>query len=102
MSHRSEQVASELHKALSRVINEDQQYEKYGLITITDVIVKGKLDHAIISISSLQDCHKLVKKLQQRANQLKHEIKHLVQLRKIPQLSFSVDETSTLMRKLDG
>ena len=101
MSHRSEQVASELYKALSRVLNEHQEYEKFGLITVTDVIVKGKLDHAIISISSLEYPHDLCEKLQQKSQQLRHQIKGLVQLRKIPQLSFAVDETYQILDKID-
>jgi len=91
MSYRPEQVAQELLKALGRIIQEELPLERYGLVTVTDVVVTPGLEHAKIYISAMQKGHDVAEILNNKAKHLKRMLHSAVQLRKIPQLDFIED-----------
>lgn len=91
MSHRPQQVAKEIHKAISPLIQEVLPLERYSLVTITDVEVTGGLESAKIFVSSLRNDHTVIDVLNQRAGFFKNELKKKMKLRMIPQLFFKYD-----------
>lgn len=91
MSHRPQQVAQELLKALGRIIQEELPLERYGLVTVTDVVVTPGLEQAKIYISAMQKGENAVDILNKKAGHIKRQLHSAVRLRKIPQLDFIED-----------
>lgn len=101
MSHRKDQVGKELLKALSRIIQGELPLERYGLITITDVVVTPGLERATIFVSALQNGRDAVSILNSRRKKLKQLLHSAVKLRKIPQLTFTFDISVERSERID-
>ena len=101
MSHRPDQVAKELHKHLGLIIGELIISDRYGLITVSDVTVSAGLENAKIFISSFHHNRDLVKLLNSKAKKIKESLHKKVNLRKIPQLIFIIDDSSDRVTKLE-
>lgn len=91
---RNEKFAKEIMKGLSLVIRENPSFERYGLITITDVVVNPGLDKAKIFISSMNHPRDLTKLLNTKVRSLVKALHNKVNLRKIPTLTFEYDITN--------
>lgn len=101
MSHRNEQVAHELLKALSRIIQEELPTERYGLVTITDVVVSTGLEKAEIYVSTILHGRNAVEILQKKTKHIKEALHSAVQLRKIPKLEFIYDASTERVERLE-
>jgi len=71
------------------------------LITITDVLVTSGLDHAKVFVSSFKHTRDLVKVLNSKTKTLVSELHQQVNLRKIPQLDFVIDDSQDRVSRLD-
>ena len=94
MSHRKEQVASTLLRAIQQVLGKGLADPRVrGLITVTDVHVPAGLKTATILISVLpaerQDL--TLKGIQDAARHIRHEIGEIVDMKQIPELYFKLD-----------
>lgn len=101
MSYRNEQVSKELRKALGIAFQEELQMERYGLITITDVVVTQGLEQAKVFVSSMRHGRDLVKKLNKNVSKWKKLIKNNVNLRKIPTMTFEYDISIERVEKME-
>jgi|CXWL01.1.fsa_nt_gi ribosome-binding factor A len=101
LSHRPQQVGTEIQRALSQILMEEMPFERFGLVTITEVMVTPGLESARIYVSSLKDNHDVVENLNQRAGKLSSELRKKIQLRKMPQLIFLYDTTAEKEERLN-
>ena len=101
MSFRNEQVAKELLKGLSMSISNTIPTERYGLITITDVLVSNGLENAKVFVSSFKHTRDLIKLLNSKTKKIIIDLHHQVNLRKIPQLKFVIDESQKRVERLE-
>ncbi|MFZ4574960.1 MAG: 30S ribosome-binding factor RbfA [Phycisphaerales bacterium] len=96
MSHKVEQMAAAIQRAVQQVIAKGLQDPRVsGLITIIDVRVTRDLAQAVISFSVLpQDREELVLHgLQTAANYIRREVGEIVRSRSMPQFVFKLDRS---------
>jgi ribosome-binding factor A len=94
MSHRKEQVASTLHRAVQEVIARGLNDPRIrGLITVTEVHVPPDLKTATVKISVFPEERQdlTLKGVQDAARHIRHEVGELVALKQIPELHFKLD-----------
>lgn len=91
---RNEKFAKELMKGLGTVIRANPIFERYGIITITDVVVNPGLDKATVFVSSMNHPRDLCKLLNTKVRSLVKALHSKVNLRKIPKLTFEYDITN--------
>jgi ribosome-binding factor A len=94
MSHRKEQVASTLQRAVQQVIGRGLNDPRIrGLITVTEVQVPSDLRTATIMISVLPEERQTLtlKGIQDAARHIRREVGELVALNQIPELHFKLD-----------
>lgn len=102
MSHRPEQIAKEIQKAMSKVFQEELPMERYGLVTITDVVVSRGMEHATIYVSTLMHTRALIEELNHKVGKWKDlMIPHLI-LRKIPTITFEMDISNERVDRLNS
>jgi ribosome-binding factor A len=96
MSHRPDQVASLIRRAvqsaLARGLNDPRIK---GLVSVTQVRVDHDLSHAAVSVSVLpaESGDLTVKGLQHAARRVQAELAKQARLRRVPHLSFHLDES---------
>ncbi len=100
MSHRPSQVASELQKALAPFLSQEALFKRYGLITITEIVVTRGLEQAKIFFTSHHHKRDLEQLLNQKGAKIKKAIHQKVNLRKIPKLVFLVDINTDILNDL--
>jgi ribosome-binding factor A len=88
-------------KGLSLIIREEISQEKYGLITITDCVVTTGLEQAKIYVSALKKNGQAAQELNRNKKMLIEELKHTVNLRKIPKLEFIADARAQRVEELE-
>lgn len=94
MSHRKEQVASTLQRAVQQVIGRGLNDPRIrGLITVTEVQVPSDLRTATIMISVLPEERQTLtlKGIQDAARHIRREVGELVALNQIPEFHFKLD-----------
>lgn len=101
MSHRSSQISSELHHALSEILRDELPMEIFGLVTVTDVLVTNKLDFARIYISALKNQTETVATLNRHSKKYERLLQRKIVMRKIPDLKFIEDTSSEQYEKID-
>jgi ribosome-binding factor A len=105
MTHRPDQVASLIQRAvqmaLSRGLNDPRIR---GLVSVTRVRVDDALSHAAIYISVLPTKHAALslKGLEHAASRIRKQIGKAVKLRRMPRLSFHLDETLKKQAEFDA
>lgn len=94
MSHRKEQVASTLQRAIQQVLVKGLNDPRVrGLITVTEVHVPSDLRTATVMISVLPEERQnlSLRGIQDAARHIRHEIGELVDMKQIPELHFKLD-----------
>lgn len=86
---------------MSQVIQETLPLERYGLITITDVVVNPGLETAKIFISALNHPRDLVTVLNKKAGQLSKKLHSKVSMRKIPKITFEYDISNERVERFE-
>lgn len=102
MSHRSSQISSEIHHALSEILRDELPMEIFGLVTITDVLVTDKLEFARVYISALKNQTSTVETLNRHAKKFGKMLERKIIMRKIPELKFIEDLSSEQFEKIDS
>ncbi len=93
-SHRKEQVASTLQRAIQQVLVKGLNDPRVrGLITVTDVEVPPDLRTATVMISVLPEERQnlSLRGIQEAARHIRHEVSELVDMKQIPELFFKLD-----------
>lgn len=94
MSHRKEQVASTLQRAIQQVMARGLNDPRIrGLITVTDVQVPPDLKTATVMISVLPEERQrlTLQGVQDAARHIRREVGEIVAMRQIPELHFKLD-----------
>lgn len=94
MSHRKEQVASTLQRAVQQVLARGLADPRIrGLITVTNVHVPPDLRTATVFISVLPEERQTLslRGIQDAARHIRHEVSELVAMRQVPDLFFKLD-----------
>jgi ribosome-binding factor A len=94
---RIDRIGEQLRMELSEIIEREIQDPRVGLVTVTGVKVSPDLRHARVFVSALggpEDHKKLLDGLKSAASFIRRELsKRLQHMRRIPELSFSYDES---------
>lgn len=97
MSHRIEQIASMLQRAIAEIIQREISDPRMsgGLTTITRIDVTPDLAEAFVYVSVLPDDHatRTVAALNHAHRHIHDGVKRRVSLRHVPKLRFRVDES---------
>jgi ribosome-binding factor A len=105
MTHRPDQVASLIQRAVQTVLGRGLGDPRIrGLISVTRVRVDDALSQAAIYVSVLPDEHAdlSLKGLQHAAARIRKQIGKAVQLRRMPRLSFHLDESIKKQAEFDA
>ncbi len=91
-----------IKRALSKVIQKEFLPERYGLITISRVIVSGDIQHARVFITVMGGNEvKTLESLRTRQPHVRHRLAQSIKLRFIPELIFEIDEELKQALKVD-
>ena len=102
MSRRAMQIASLLERAIKDVLARGLDDPRIkGLLTVTGVTVTDDLRQASVNISVLpaENGELALHALRHAAKHLRHEVSERVDLRRVPELTFKLDES--LKRQAD-
>ncbi len=113
MSKRTERVADLIRRELAEMLLHKLRDPRLGFVSVTGVEVSPDLSNAKVYVSSLAGeakGHELLAVLRRAAPYLRHELAPRLQLREVPTLSFTYDQSiergarvEELLRKLhDG
>ena len=101
MSFRAGQISTEIQRAMSEIIRDELPMEIFGLVTITDVLVTGKLEFARIYVSALKNQAETVAMLNRHAKKYDRLLQRKIIMRKIPALKFIEDTSAEQFEKID-
>ncbi|MGP4072204.1 30S ribosome-binding factor RbfA [Piscibacillus sp. B03] len=93
---RSNRVAEQMKKELGDILSRKIKDPRVGFVTVTDVQVSGDLQQAKVFISIFGDEQQKEDTLVGLAKSkgfIRSEIGNRIRLRKVPELSFEIDET---------
>ncbi|MHC4306236.1 MAG: 30S ribosome-binding factor RbfA, partial [Planctomycetota bacterium] len=105
MTHRPDQVASLIQRAVQTVLGRGLSDPRIrGLVSVTGVRVDQALSQAAIYVSVLPAEHAdlTLKGLQHAAPRIRTRIGKVVQLRRMPRLSFHLDESIKKQAEFDA
>lgn len=90
--HRPERVGSLIREELSQLIIREAEFPG-ALVTITDVIVDKKMDHAKVKVSALplERGEAALKTLNSMIGNLQHLLNKKMNIRPMPRISFEID-----------
>jgi ribosome-binding factor A len=105
MTHRPDQVASLIRRAVQTVLGRGLHDPRVrGLVSVTRVRVEHDLAHAAVYVSVLPAEHAALtlKGLQGAAARIQAHVGKAVRLRRVPQLSFHLDESIKKQAEFDA
>ncbi|MHC4127229.1 MAG: 30S ribosome-binding factor RbfA [Planctomycetota bacterium] len=105
MTHRPDQVASLIQRAVQTVLSRGLSDPRIrGLVSVTRVRVDDALSQAAVYVSVLPAEHAnlSLKGLQHAASRIRKQIGKAVQLRRMPRLSFHLDERIKKQAEFDA
>ncbi|WP_414056107.1 30S ribosome-binding factor RbfA [Macrococcus equi] len=104
MSLRSERVGQQMKKEISEIINQKIKNPNVGFVTVTEVEVTGDLSLATVYVTVLgeeRDRKKSLEALEKSKGFIKSEIAHRMDLRIVPDLKFTYDESIDYGNKIE-
>jgi ribosome-binding factor A len=93
---RTRRVGEQLQRELATIIQQELRDPRLGMVTISAVEVSKDMSVAKVFFTMLDessDHTRAIEALQHAAGFLQHELSHRVQLRTIPKLRFTYDES---------
>ncbi|TYB31982.1 MAG: 30S ribosome-binding factor RbfA [Candidatus Mcinerneyibacterium aminivorans] len=105
-NRRMRRVNKHVQEALGRIINEEYDYSKTGLITVNKVEVSRDLRHAKVYVSILledeQDFNRedVIDMLDREEYHIKDILKNRITLKYLPELHFILDESLEKAEKI--
>ena len=96
MTRRSEKISYTLKKALSDIVQSKRELEFGVMVSISEVKVTPDLSQAKVFISVLGDFeskNQVKKKLELNVGLIKRSLPKYIQLRKIPEIRFFLDDS---------
>ncbi|MBI3253090.1 MAG: 30S ribosome-binding factor RbfA [Candidatus Omnitrophica bacterium] len=104
MSQRSDQVAEELRKIVSRVLLEDLHDPRIGFVTITRIEITGDLRHAKVFYSILGDANardSTLEALEENRGLIKKLTIERLNMKYAPEIKFEEDKSIEHVFKID-
>ncbi len=95
MSIKTEKIGSNFVKEISYIIMEEIKDPKIQFVTLTDCDVTNDLSYAKVYFTTLKDEEKeeVLEALNKAANFIEIELSKRIEIRKMPQISFYLDES---------
>lgn len=96
MSHRRDQVASSIRRAVQSILDRGLQDPRVrGLISVTRVTLDDPLSHAVVHVSVLpaERAELTMQGLDHATPRIRSQISRSVRLRRLPRLSFHLDDS---------
>ncbi len=96
MTHRREQITSTIHRAVQTVIGRGLNDPRVrGLVSVTKVLVDDDLSHATVYVSVMPaDRGELTMHgLRAAAKRIRSEVGNMVRMRRVPRLTFRLDDS---------
>jgi len=93
MNYRDLRMGQLIRDELSQYILKTMEFENGAFVTLTEVEVTKKLDHAkvLISVIPSPEALKVLKKLQENRGQLQHFLNHKLNIKPMPSIVFEID-----------
>ncbi len=104
MTHRTDQVAASIHRAVQTVLGRGLGDPRVrGLVSVTKVSVDADLSRATVFVSVLPAEHGplAVDGLRHAAARIRSKIGKLVRIRRVPRLVFQLDESIKKQAELE-
>ncbi|MFA5098629.1 MAG: 30S ribosome-binding factor RbfA [Candidatus Paceibacterota bacterium] len=103
MNYRPERVASLIREELSAIIIKNVEFPAGSLVTITDVNVDKKLEHAKVGISVLpsEGADKVLHILGKCAGHLQYLLMKRVNIKPLPRIVFEIDHGIEKLAKIE-
>lgn len=103
MSIRLERISDELIKQISFIIKEDVKNKDIDFVTITDVKVNNDLSQAKVYFTVLDENKKdiTLNALKSASGFIRHELFDRMDIRQIPELIFTYDESISYGQKIE-
>lgn len=103
MSHRPDQVASAIHRAVSSALTRLHDERIKGLVSVISVDVSPDFRQATVNVSVLPGEHARLslQGLQSAAPRVQSELERFVRLRHVPRLVFVLDHSIKRAAELD-
>lgn len=103
MSERILRVNSEIQKAISEIISQLKNPQIKGLITVTKVDTTADLDQSKIYVSIFEESTRedVFNAIKHSAGFIRRELARIVDLRKVPFLTFFLDDSYDYGKKID-
>lgn len=104
MSHRSEQIASGIQRAVQTVIGRGLHDPRVrGLVSVTRVSIDDDLSHATVFVSVLPEEHGelTMHGLRAAAVMIRSEVGKVIKVRRTPRLTFRLDDTIKRQAELE-
>ncbi|MEK7077132.1 MAG: 30S ribosome-binding factor RbfA [Patescibacteria group bacterium] len=92
MDHRPERVGKLIREELSLIILKELEFPG-ALLTITEVEVNSKLEHAVVRVSVIpsERAEEALNKLQESRGRLQHLLFKKINIRPMPKIDFRID-----------
>ncbi len=103
MNYRPERVSNLIKEELSAIIVKNVEFPASSLVTITDVNVDKKLEHAKIGISVLpsEGADKVLRILSKVAGHLQYLLMKRVNIKPLPRIVFEIDHGIEKLAKIE-
>ena len=102
---RTRRVGEQIQREVARILQEEFQDPRLGMISVSGVEVSRDLAHAKIYISVLgreEDVSETIKVLNKAAGFLRHQLGQRMRLRSVPQLRFLYDGSLAEGARMDA
>jgi len=103
--HRAERLADQIRTEVAEMISGELKDPRIGFATVTEVDISGDLHHARVHVSVLGNAearHKSLEGLASAAGYMRHELAQRLGLRRVPELTFVLDQTAEENEKLEA
>ncbi|MDR1795035.1 MAG: 30S ribosome-binding factor RbfA [Erysipelotrichaceae bacterium] len=101
MSVKSERIATTIKRILSETLQQKTKDKDIGFVTITDVRVSSDISYAKVYVTFLDHSEKRLAALQKAGGFLRSELASQMDLFKVPQLSFILDDSLQKGNRID-
>jgi ribosome-binding factor A len=103
--HRAERLADRIRAEVAAMIAGDLKDPRIGFATVTGVDISGDLHHARVHVSVLGSAeaqHKSLEGLTSAAGYIRYELAHRLRLRRVPELTFVLDQAAEENERLEA
>lgn len=103
MASRKDRIPALIKKNISEIIQFKVKNPKIGFVTVSEVKVSPDFSHAKIYVSFLNAKypHQNLAELEKAKGYIRSELASLLDIRKVPELMFIIDDTADIVASLE-